>query len=98
MTVELMRQLLASSKLPLQSGDVGRGTHTRNRSQRRTGRARAIRSAGRLPAYPIAALSATSDPIDAARGLLSLYPFETFYIADLDAIESVGKTRVRSRF
>ena len=36
-------------------------------------------------------LSATSDPIDVARGLLSLYPFETFYIADLDAIESVGE-------
>ena len=35
-------------------------------------------------------LSATSDPIDVARGLLSLYPFGTFYIADLDAIESVG--------
>ena len=26
-----------------------------------------------------------------ARGLLSLYPFESFYIADLDAIESVGE-------
>ena len=36
-------------------------------------------------------LSARSDPIDVARGLLSLYPFESFYIADLDAIESVGE-------
>lgn len=35
-------------------------------------------------------LSATSDPIDVTRGLLSLYPFRTLYIADLDAIESVG--------
>ena len=35
-------------------------------------------------------LSATSDPIDVARGLLSLFPFATLYIADLDAIESAG--------
>lgn len=35
-------------------------------------------------------LSPTSKPIDVARGLLSLYPFETFYIADLDAIERTG--------
>jgi phosphoribosylformimino-5-aminoimidazole carboxamide ribotide isomerase len=32
-------------------------------------------------------LSPTSSPIDVARGLLSVHPFETFYIADLDAIE-----------
>ena len=35
-------------------------------------------------------LAATSHPIDVARGLLSLYPFETFYIADLDAIQCKG--------
>jgi phosphoribosylformimino-5-aminoimidazole carboxamide ribotide isomerase len=35
-------------------------------------------------------LSPTSKPVDVARGLLSLYPFETFYIADLDAIEGNG--------
>jgi phosphoribosylformimino-5-aminoimidazole carboxamide ribotide isomerase len=32
-------------------------------------------------------LSPTSKPVDVARGLLSVHPFETFYIADLDAIE-----------
>jgi phosphoribosylformimino-5-aminoimidazole carboxamide ribotide isomerase len=31
-------------------------------------------------------LSSTSNPIDVARGLLSIYPFSSFYIADLDAI------------
>jgi len=31
-------------------------------------------------------LSPTSDPIDVARGLLSLHPFATIYVADLDAI------------
>jgi phosphoribosylformimino-5-aminoimidazole carboxamide ribotide isomerase len=35
-------------------------------------------------------LATTSDPVDVARGLLSLYAFETFYIADLDAIERKG--------
>jgi phosphoribosylformimino-5-aminoimidazole carboxamide ribotide isomerase len=35
-------------------------------------------------------LSSTSDPIDVARGLLSIYPFKTVYIADLDAIERLG--------
>jgi phosphoribosylformimino-5-aminoimidazole carboxamide ribotide isomerase len=35
-------------------------------------------------------LATTSHAIDVARGLLSLYPFETFYIADLDAIERKG--------
>ena len=35
-------------------------------------------------------LAPTSDPVDVARGLLSLHPFQTFYIADLDAIESAG--------
>lgn len=35
-------------------------------------------------------LSPTSQPIDVVRGLLSIYPFETFYIADLDAIERKG--------
>jgi phosphoribosylformimino-5-aminoimidazole carboxamide ribotide isomerase len=35
-------------------------------------------------------LSPTSDPVDVARGLLSLHPFEALYIADLDAIEGKG--------
>jgi phosphoribosylformimino-5-aminoimidazole carboxamide ribotide isomerase len=32
-------------------------------------------------------LSATSDPLDVARGLLGVHPFTTLYVADLDAIE-----------
>jgi phosphoribosylformimino-5-aminoimidazole carboxamide ribotide isomerase len=32
-------------------------------------------------------LSSTSDPVDVARGLLSVHPFRTLYVADLDAIE-----------
>jgi phosphoribosylformimino-5-aminoimidazole carboxamide ribotide isomerase len=35
-------------------------------------------------------LSPTSDPIDVTRGLLSLHPFRTLYVADLDGIESNG--------
>ena len=35
-------------------------------------------------------LSPTSKPVDVARGLLSIYPFTTFYVADLDAIEREG--------
>jgi phosphoribosylformimino-5-aminoimidazole carboxamide ribotide isomerase len=35
-------------------------------------------------------LSATSKPIDVARGLLSIYPFRTVYVADLDAIARSG--------
>jgi phosphoribosylformimino-5-aminoimidazole carboxamide ribotide isomerase len=35
-------------------------------------------------------LSPTSNPIDVTRGLLSLYPFRTIYIADLDAIMRTG--------
>ena len=35
-------------------------------------------------------LSSTSKPVDVTRGLLSIYPFKTFYIADLDAIERKG--------
>ena len=35
-------------------------------------------------------LSPTSKPIDVARGLLSVYPFGTFYVADLDAIGGGG--------
>jgi HisA/HisF family protein len=36
-------------------------------------------------------LSPSSDPVDVAHGLLRLYPFETMYVADLDAIEGVGE-------
>ena len=35
-------------------------------------------------------LSPTSDPVDVARGLLSVFPFRTLYLADLDAIEGTG--------
>jgi phosphoribosylformimino-5-aminoimidazole carboxamide ribotide isomerase len=35
-------------------------------------------------------LAATSDPRDIMRGLLSVYPFATVYIADLDAIQGAG--------
>jgi phosphoribosylformimino-5-aminoimidazole carboxamide ribotide isomerase len=35
-------------------------------------------------------LSPTSRPIDVARGLLSIYPFKTLYVADLDAIAGSG--------
>lgn len=35
-------------------------------------------------------LSPTSDPIGVVRGLVSLHPFRTLYVADLDAIESTG--------
>lgn len=35
-------------------------------------------------------LSPTSVPRDVVRGLLSVYPFATLYIADLDAIEASG--------
>ena len=35
-------------------------------------------------------LSPTSDPIDVMRGLYSVYPFKTFYVADLDAIIGTG--------
>src|SRR5215510_7547031 len=35
-------------------------------------------------------LSRTSDPVDVVAGVLSIYPFATFYIADLDAIGGRG--------
>jgi phosphoribosylformimino-5-aminoimidazole carboxamide ribotide isomerase len=35
-------------------------------------------------------LSPNSRPIDVARGLLSIYPFTSIYVADLDAIEGKG--------
>jgi HisA/HisF family protein len=38
-------------------------------------------------------LSATSDPIDVLRGLCSVYPFGTFYVADLDAIMGTGNNK-----
>lgn len=38
-------------------------------------------------------LSPTSDPVDVARGLMSLHRFATLYVADLDAIERTGDNR-----
>ena len=39
-------------------------------------------------------LSSTSKPIDVARGLLSIYSFGSFYIADIDAIAGAGSNDV----
>lgn len=38
-------------------------------------------------------LAATSDPLDVARGLMSLHAFPALYVADLDAIEGRGGNR-----
>ena len=38
-------------------------------------------------------LSPTSNPIDVAGGLLSIYPFATVYVADLDAIARSGDNK-----
>jgi phosphoribosylformimino-5-aminoimidazole carboxamide ribotide isomerase len=35
-------------------------------------------------------LSPTSDPVDVVRGLLGVFPFQTLYVADLDAIQGNG--------
>jgi phosphoribosylformimino-5-aminoimidazole carboxamide ribotide isomerase len=35
-------------------------------------------------------LSSTSDPVDVTCGLLSVFPFRTLYVADLDAIAQIG--------
>jgi phosphoribosylformimino-5-aminoimidazole carboxamide ribotide isomerase len=48
-------------------------------------------------------LSATSDPVDVARGLLRVHSFATLYVADLDAIARNGDnhaalTRLRAAF
>jgi phosphoribosylformimino-5-aminoimidazole carboxamide ribotide isomerase len=50
---------------------------------------------GRRDAYrPIETpLARTSNPIDVARGLLSIHPFPILYVADLDAIERRGDNR-----
>ena len=42
-------------------------------------------------------LSPTSRPNDVARGLLSIFPFKTFYVADLDAIENKGNNNAALR-
>jgi phosphoribosylformimino-5-aminoimidazole carboxamide ribotide isomerase len=49
--------------------------------------------AGRRDEYaPIETpLAASCAPLDVARGLMALHPFETLYIADLDAIEGRGE-------
>ena len=48
-------------------------------------------------------LSPTSDPVAVVRGLLTIYPFSTLYVADLDAIERHGDNfpalrRIRAEF
>ncbi len=42
-------------------------------------------------------LSATSDPVDVMRGLYSIYPFATIYVADLDAITGTGHNEAALR-
>ncbi len=42
-------------------------------------------------------LAATSDPVDVTKGLLSVFPFATLYIADLDAIAGTGDNRAALR-
>jgi phosphoribosylformimino-5-aminoimidazole carboxamide ribotide isomerase len=42
-------------------------------------------------------LTPTSDPVDVMLGLCSVYPFKTFYIADLDAIMGTGNNEVTLR-
>ncbi len=51
----------------------------------------------------VSPLSPTSDPVDVMRGLLSVHPFTTFYLADLDAIQGTGDNepvlrRLRAKF
>jgi phosphoribosylformimino-5-aminoimidazole carboxamide ribotide isomerase len=51
----------------------------------------------------VSPLSPTSDPVDGVRGLLSVYPFPTLYVADLDAIQNNGDNlrtlrRIRDEF
>jgi HisA/HisF family protein len=48
-------------------------------------------------------LSPTSEPVAVVRGLLTIYPFSTLYVADLDAIERHGDNfpalrRIRAEF
>ena len=48
-------------------------------------------------------LSPASDPVAVVRGLLTIYPFSTLYVADLDAIERHGDNfpalrRIRAEF
>lgn len=38
-------------------------------------------------------LARTSHPVDVVRGIISIYPFATLYIADLDAIEGTESNR-----
>ncbi len=42
-------------------------------------------------------LSPSSDPVDVVRGLLTVYPFPTLYVADLDAIQRDGDNFVALR-
>jgi len=42
-------------------------------------------------------LSRTSLPVDVVGGIISIYPFATFYVADLDAIEGSGNNRASIR-
>jgi phosphoribosylformimino-5-aminoimidazole carboxamide ribotide isomerase len=42
-------------------------------------------------------LTVTCDPVDVVRGFYAVYPFTTFYIADLDAITGTGNNEVALR-
>ncbi len=42
-------------------------------------------------------LTSTCDPVDVMRGFYAVYPFKTFYVADLDAIMGTGNNEVTLR-
>jgi phosphoribosylformimino-5-aminoimidazole carboxamide ribotide isomerase len=42
-------------------------------------------------------LTATCDPVDVMRGFYAVYPFKTFYVADLDAILGTGNNELALR-
>ncbi len=57
----------------------------------RGGRAVAARRGDRARYRPLETpLAASADPVAVARGLMSLFPFQTLYVADLDGIEGRG--------
>jgi phosphoribosylformimino-5-aminoimidazole carboxamide ribotide isomerase len=60
---------------------------------RRGGAVRAV-AGDRANYQPLeTSLAASSDPVDVARGYLSVYSFRTFYVADLNGIEGRGADR-----
>ena len=66
------------------------GDHTGHRPERRAGGARPHGSARPIPADRDAVVADQPIPLDVVHGLLSVLPFRTLYVADLDAIERRG--------